>query len=108
MCISECMCVCMCICVSVLSVYIQLCISVYLCNSKLVEATLNAAIPNVLMPALMSLDTLRERVPESYLKAIFSSYLSARYYYKYGLDAEPLKLFDYFEDSKAAAADTSR
>lgn len=46
---------------------------------KLREITLKAAIPPVLMPDLVSLKTLQERVPETYLKSLFSSFLASRF-----------------------------
>eukprot|EP00922_Rhytidocystis_sp_ex-Travisia-forbesii_P050843 GHVS01075524.1.p1 GENE.GHVS01075524.1~~GHVS01075524.1.p1 ORF type:complete len:1134 (+),score=188.64 GHVS01075524.1:168-3569(+) len=70
-------------------------------DQELVEAALTSAIPKALVPGIMSLETLKERVPESYLKAIFSSFLSARFYYEYGWNSSPFVLFDYFQKVKS-------
>lgn len=47
------------------------------------------ACPKILLNLLQSVDTLIERVPQSYLRAIFSRYLASRYVYKCGLAKNP-------------------
>ncbi|KAF8820818.1 glutamate/leucine/phenylalanine/valine dehydrogenase family protein, partial [Cardiosporidium cionae] len=50
-------------------------------QEDLVEAVLHEAIPNSLMPELISLETLKERIPAAYLKSLFASFLASRFYY---------------------------
>lgn len=54
---------------------------------------LEEALPKTLLNEL-GLDTILQRVPESYLKAIFGAHLASSYIYKYGLTASE---FDFYE-----------
>jgi glutamate dehydrogenase len=47
------------------------------------------ACPTVLITMLNGVDKVLERVPESYLRAIFSRYLASRYVYKCGIAKNP-------------------
>jgi len=59
------------------------------------EATLQEAIPDALCPGLVNVEGLMTRIPESYLLSIFSSFLSARFYYINGIEASPFHFFDF-------------
>lgn len=52
-------------------------------NARLRKGVLYDALPQLLIDKI-SLDTIIGRVPESYLKAIFGSYLASRFVYEYG------------------------
>jgi len=54
------------------------------------------AIPHSLQ-RLISLDTVLKRVPETYLKSIFSTYIASRYVYKFGIDANEFAFFDFIQ-----------
>ncbi|MGB8952197.1 MAG: NAD-glutamate dehydrogenase domain-containing protein [Candidatus Aminicenantales bacterium] len=43
-------------------------------------------------------DQILDRVPASYLKAIFASRLASRYVYKYGLDANEINFYEFLEN----------
>ncbi|KAI8898836.1 Glutamate/Leucine/Phenylalanine/Valine dehydrogenase-domain-containing protein [Globomyces pollinis-pini] len=50
------------------------------------------------VPALLQkvgLDTLLKRVPESYVKSIFGSYLASRFIYKYGISPSQFAFFEF-------------
>ena len=51
-------------------------------------------------PALVEkvgVDKILKRVPEAYLKALFASRLAGAYVYKYGLDANEIKFFEFLK-----------
>ncbi|PHJ15414.1 glutamate leucine phenylalanine valine dehydrogenase family protein, partial [Cystoisospora suis] len=66
-------------------------------DNELVTRVLTLALPHVLMPGLVSIQTLRKRVPESYLQAIFQSYLASRFYYSQRFTDEDLSMFAFFD-----------
>ena len=53
-------------------------------NIELRRAVLDQALPRSLIN-MLGLDTLMARIPQNYLKAIFSAFLASRYVYKTGL-----------------------
>jgi len=55
---------------------------------------LSEAIPQRLQD-LLGLDTVLERVPEAYLKAIFSMHLASKYVYKHGSAPNPYKFYEF-------------
>ncbi|KAI8873321.1 NAD-dependent glutamate dehydrogenase [Ramicandelaber brevisporus] len=55
---------------------------------------LGDALPKLLVTKL-GLDTILERVPEAYLRAIFGSYLASRFVYKYGTEPSQFAFFEY-------------
>eukprot|EP01130_Rhizamoeba_saxonica_P012440 TRINITY_DN5247_c0_g1_i1.p1 TRINITY_DN5247_c0_g1~~TRINITY_DN5247_c0_g1_i1.p1 ORF type:complete len:1393 (-),score=361.44 TRINITY_DN5247_c0_g1_i1:42-4220(-) len=63
-------------------------------NQALRTSILSNAIPNKLLE-LVSLETLHKRVPNTYLKAIFSAYLSSQFVYKFGINASEFAFFEY-------------
>eukprot|EP00457_Paulinella_chromatophora_P000416 gb/GEZN01000416.1/.p1 GENE.gb/GEZN01000416.1/~~gb/GEZN01000416.1/.p1 ORF type:complete len:1327 (+),score=205.58 gb/GEZN01000416.1/:26-4006(+) len=63
-------------------------------NEQLRRNVLKKAIP----PSLLKLTPLHgmiARVPETYLKSMFCSYLASRYVYRYGLAANELSFYDF-------------
>ncbi|RIA91793.1 Glutamate/Leucine/Phenylalanine/Valine dehydrogenase-domain-containing protein [Glomus cerebriforme] len=63
-------------------------------NDSLRRAVLRDAFPQLLLDRL-GLDTLLERVPEPYVKAIFGSYLASRFVYKYGTNPSQFAFFEF-------------
>jgi glutamate dehydrogenase len=63
-------------------------------NVPLRRIVLNEAFPKILLEKI-GLDTLLKRVPESYVKAIFGSYLASRFVYKYGCEPSQFAFFEY-------------
>ncbi|CAG8756882.1 17620_t:CDS:1, partial [Acaulospora colombiana] len=63
-------------------------------NAQLRKAVLRDAFPQLLLDRL-GLDTLLERVPESYVRAIFGSYLASRFVYKYGTQPSQFAFFEF-------------
>jgi glutamate dehydrogenase len=66
-------------------------------NMSLRRYVLEHTIPDVLIDKV-GLDHLFERVPDNYLKAIFSSHLASHYVYKFGMDASELAFFEFIQD----------
>ena len=62
-------------------------------NVALRTSVLNVALPNVLVEKI-GLETILNRVPENYLKAIFGSYLASRFVYEYGSNPSQFAFFD--------------
>lgn len=71
-------------------------------DEELLRRVLLKALPEVLVPGLVSIDTLRKRVPESYLQAIFQCYLASRFYYsqQFTDDLSMFAFFDYIRHLK--------
>eukprot|EP00128_Syssomonas_multiformis_P005272 Colp12_sorted_trinity150504_noHs@14272 len=65
-------------------------------NEELRELIFDEYTPNVLLD-LLDLKTIAQRVPDSYLRAIFGAFLSSRYVYQYGMDASPFTFFEYMQ-----------
>jgi glutamate dehydrogenase len=58
-------------------------------NEEMKKKVLLEYCPRVLLDQVKSIETLLERVPESYLRAIFSRFLASRYVYQCGLPKNP-------------------
>ncbi|CAB58131.1 putative NAD-specific glutamate dehydrogenase [Schizosaccharomyces pombe] len=58
------------------------------------NAVLRASIPKTLQ-AKIGLEKMLERIPESYLRAIFSTYLASRFVYQHVVSSDPFAFFDY-------------
>ncbi|KAJ2903686.1 putative nad-specific glutamate dehydrogenase protein [Zalerion maritima] len=63
-------------------------------NEKLRKGVLADALPKLLLEQI-GLDTIIERVPESYLRAIFGSYLASRFVYKYGSSPSQFAFYNF-------------
>ncbi len=46
---------------------------------------------------IVGLDTLLKRIPETYVKAIFGSYLASRFVYKYGVESSQFAFFEFIQ-----------
>ncbi|KKA22394.1 Glutamate dehydrogenase [Rasamsonia emersonii CBS 393.64] len=62
-------------------------------NVQLRRTVLQEALPKLLLEKV-GLDTILKRVPESYLKSIFGSYLASRFVYEYGSNPSQFAFFD--------------
>lgn len=67
-------------------------------NAQLRQAVLARAFPKLLLEKV-GLDTLLQRVPESYVKAIFGAYLASQFVYKYGAQPDHFAFFDFMRKS---------
>ncbi|KAJ3380756.1 NAD-dependent glutamate dehydrogenase, partial [Chytriomyces hyalinus] len=63
-------------------------------NVPLRKLILTEAFPKLLIDKL-GLDTLLERVPESYVRAIFGCFLASRFVYKYGANPSQFAFFEF-------------
>ena len=63
-------------------------------NVQLRHTVLSHAIPRKLVE-LLGLDAILQRVPDTYIQAIFGAYLASRYVYKMGLDANEMAFFEF-------------
>lgn len=63
-------------------------------NVSLRKIIMEEALPNTLLEQI-GLDTILERVPVAYLKAIFGSYLASRFIYLNGIGASQFAFFDF-------------
>nr|KAJ3412067.1 NAD-dependent glutamate dehydrogenase [Polyrhizophydium stewartii] len=63
-------------------------------NVPLRRVVLREAFPKVLLDKL-GIDALLKRVPESYVRAIFGSYLASRFIYKYGTEPSQFAFFEF-------------
>lgn len=61
-------------------------------NIELRKSVLSDALPNLLLQKI-GLETIMQRVPENYLRAIFGSYLASRFVYEYGISASQFGFF---------------
>eukprot|EP00919_Chromeraceae_sp_WS-2016_P072504 GHVR01171441.1.p1 GENE.GHVR01171441.1~~GHVR01171441.1.p1 ORF type:complete len:1065 (-),score=227.69 GHVR01171441.1:264-3458(-) len=66
-------------------------------DNVLRETVLKFSIPEILLETV-NLNEIQERVPETYIKSIFSSVLASQFYYKYGVDASPFSLLSFVQD----------
>ncbi|KAF1810836.1 NAD-specific glutamate dehydrogenase [Eremomyces bilateralis CBS 781.70] len=64
-------------------------------NRGLREGVLREALPELLMEQV-GFEKLVERVPDSYLRSIFGSYLASRFVYEYGISASQFAFFDLY------------
>ena len=71
-------------------------------NKELRKLVLSKAIPQELQK-LLSIDTIIQRIPETYAKAIFGSYLAAQFVYKHGLSASEFAFFEFMTSLLAEA-----
>ena len=62
-------------------------------NQRLRRGVLADALPQLLLEKV-GLDTIIERVPESYLRAIFGSYLASRFVYEHGSSPSQFAFYD--------------
>ncbi|KAG6000482.1 glutamate dehydrogenase (NADP(+)) gdh1 [Claviceps maximensis] len=62
-------------------------------NEKIRHAVLQDALPNLLLQKI-GLETIISRVPDSYLRAIFGSYLASRFVYEFGSEPSQFAFFD--------------
>jgi len=67
-------------------------------NPRLKQLVMSRALPNTLLN-LLNLETILQRVPENYSKAIFGSYIASRYVYKYGLSAPEFAFYEFVEQT---------
>jgi len=65
-------------------------------NPILRKNVLQRAIANVLLQHV-DLDTILARVPETYMRSVFSAYLASRYVYKFGVDANEFAFFEFIQ-----------
>ncbi|QDS71655.1 glutamate dehydrogenase (NADP(+)) gdh1 [Venturia effusa] len=63
-------------------------------NVQFRRSVLTDALPNLLLKKI-GLDTLLERVPDNYLRAIFGSFLASRFIYEYGISASQFEFFSF-------------
>ena len=62
-------------------------------DEKIRRSVLADALPNLLIEKI-GLDTIIQRVPDSYLRAIFGSYLASRFVYEYGSSPSQFAFYD--------------
>jgi len=67
-------------------------------NEKLRNTILYSSVPSTLLKLIGGLDVLLERVPEHYTRAVFASYLAARYIYNVGFDAPSSSFYLYVKE----------
>jgi len=65
-------------------------------NLELRRNVMRHAIPQKLQE-LLDIDTILKRVPEVYLKSIFSAYVASRYVYKFGVEANEFAFFEFMQ-----------
>ncbi|KAJ5605851.1 Glutamate dehydrogenase NAD-dependent [Penicillium lagena] len=63
-------------------------------NVALRRSVLSDALPHLLLDKI-GLETILERVPENYLRAIFGSHLASRFVYQYGNQPSQFSFFDF-------------
>jgi len=63
-------------------------------NETLRRSVLKDALPKLLREKI-GLDTIIQRVPDNYLRAIFGSYLASRFVYEYGCNPSQFAFFDF-------------
>ena len=66
-------------------------------DRDLFQKVIRCCCPDVLIEQV-GFQKVLERVPFSYLKAIFASRLASRYVYKYGLDANEIDFFEFIKE----------
>jgi glutamate dehydrogenase len=65
-------------------------------DKALVQKVIEVGCPPVLCD-LLGIEKIIERVPETYLRALFASRLAARYVYEYGLEANEIDFFNFLQ-----------
>jgi len=68
-------------------------------DEELFGKVIKCCCPEVLIQQI-GFEKILERVPLSYLKAIFASRLASRYVYRYGLDANEVDFFEFIKEYK--------
>ncbi|KAJ8127942.1 hypothetical protein O1611_g5696 [Lasiodiplodia mahajangana] len=71
-------------------------------NDKIRRSVLADALPKLLQDKL-GLDTIISRVPETYLRAIFGSYLASRFVYEFGSQPSQFAFYDFMSKRMAKA-----
>jgi len=71
-------------------------------DKKLRATVLKRAIPSKLLQEA-TLEGLLERVPDSYLRATFATYIASRYIYQKGIDSNEFSFYDYMNELKSAS-----
>lgn len=66
-------------------------------NKELRHEVLRRAFPKLLLDKL-PLETLLERIPESYVKAIFGAYLASQFVYEYGPKPDNFAFFEFMRE----------
>lgn len=66
-------------------------------DKSLFRQVIQCCFPQVLINHL-SLDLLLERVPDTYLRALFASSLASRYIYRFGLEANEIHFFEFLKE----------
>ncbi|KAJ9142037.1 NAD-specific glutamate dehydrogenase [Coniochaeta hoffmannii] len=69
-------------------------------DEKIRRSVLADALPNLLIEKI-GLDTIIQRVPDSYLRAIFGSYLASRFVYEYGSSPSQFAFYDFMSKRMA-------
>ncbi|ODH47434.1 hypothetical protein GX48_06470 [Paracoccidioides brasiliensis] len=69
-------------------------------DRELRKAVLRDALPKLLLEKI-GLETILERVPISYLRSIFGSYLASRFVYEYGSSPSQFSFFDFMSKRSA-------
>ncbi|KAJ9384591.1 hypothetical protein DTO063F5_4661 [Paecilomyces variotii] len=67
---------------------------------ELRRSVLKDALPRLLLDKI-GLDTIMERVPDSYLRAIFGSYIASRFVYEYGSSPSQFAFFEFMSKRTA-------
>jgi glutamate dehydrogenase len=70
-------------------------------NENIRHAVLTDALPALLLQKI-GLETIISRVPESYLRAIFGSYLASRFVYEFGSQPSQFAFYDFMSKRMAA------
>jgi len=68
-------------------------------DEKLRELVLKRSVPPTLQ-AECSMDEIVSNAPESYIKAIFSTYIASRYIYQKGIDSNEFSFYDFMQELK--------
>lgn len=66
-------------------------------NKELFEKVIKGYCPKILIEEI-GLEKIIQRVPDSYLRAVFASRLASRYIYTYGLDANEINFFNFLKE----------
>ncbi|KAK8066570.1 NAD-specific glutamate dehydrogenase [Apiospora hydei] len=72
-------------------------------NEKIRRSVLADALPKLLLEQI-GLDTIIERVPNAYLRAIFGSYLASRFVYEFGASPSQFAFYDFMAKRMAKIA----
>ena len=65
-------------------------------DKALIRKVIEVGCPPVLC-GLLGIGRLIQRMPETYLRALFASRLAARYVYEHGLDANEIDFFNFLQ-----------